>query len=265
MKERIFGYMITEDLWHTFLKFEVDKTYHIHPKAIYTLGFEIHHNMDEARKWTEYNFLKKNIKILKFEVLGKILKNPNSQILQTNKIKIVEIVPPENWQFPFKIIRNDRGLIVEQRFENVFYPYVNEFKTFSYKHKYNDNGDLILENVDDDTYQTSYYYDDQNRLIRECGKYFGERCYFYDDQGLLIKMTEFDERDESETHLEYDEMGNLINDGSGINYTYNDKNQIISERYYSSEYHYEYDDIGNRVKYKSVGYGRKYSYSIKIY
>jgi len=252
----MFGYIITENMRHRHLKFELGRIYHIHPKAMWLLGFDIHLDMDDANKWSDYSILSKNVEILKFEVLGDVIKNPNSGFLQTNKIKIVEVVIPENYQFRFKIIRNDKGLIVEQRFE-----------TFSYKHEYNDNGDLILQEVGNPYYQTSYDYDEQNRIVRECGKYFGERCYFYDDRGLLIKMTEFDvsDRELYEYHYEYDQRGNLIHDDLGTYYTYNDKNQIISERYHSFEYHYEYDDIGNRVKYKSVGCGRKYSYKIKIY
>lgn len=111
-----------------------------------------------------------------------------------------------------------------------------------------------------------YYYDDNDRLIKEISTESDDRFYEYDENGLL-KTLKTNSRFgwSSEERYDYDENGLLLKTvdyasdntiSSEIKYDYNDESELISETqiYYRDndsidiyEIHYTYDSNGNKT------------------
>lgn len=181
------------------------------------------------------------ILIKKFNINGKE---------ETKKVKILK---KEEYTYSGKIKRrSDKGKV-----KNIYIYDENELLVKLWTAAWDNHYDLL-----------SFEYNlEENITERNVAGAYHETQYFYDQQNRLIKEQEFLKKDSlmklTETNYSYDEKGRVIKKESetgSTEYEYNDKDQIvhmiISDKW---AFFYEYDEQGREVYVKETD-GKKQLY-----
>ena len=192
--------------------YKVGKTYTSDKLQICRHGIHFCKKMKDV---IEYYKPTKNFVLLEVEAIGKVITDGDKSV--TDKIKILRIVPPE--EYNFKIYTHeydDKGNMI-----STTYP---DGKKDTYE--YDDKGNVI-SNTSLSGHKITYEYDDKGNMISDTYPSGRKRVYEYDDRGNMIFMTYIsDTYPDGEKHTyEYDEKSNVIShtypDGEKFSYEYN--------------------------------------------
>jgi len=210
------GYKATHNMKCKNFLFEVGKTYEIEGELqICKNGFHFCLKMEETINY--YDPIDKFI-LLEVEALGDIQHKEEKSV--TNRIKILRIVPKE--EYTFKVT----------------------------EYEYDDRGNKISETTPSGD-KWSYKYDDRGNMISVTPPYGDKYSYEYDDRNNRISVT-YSNGDK--WFYEYDDRNNQISatspngDKWSYEYEYDDRNNMISMTYPNGDkWSYEYDDQNNRI------------------
>ncbi len=119
-----------------------------------------------------------------------------------------------------------------------------------------DNGN-ILSKTDALGATLRFTYDQNNRLVAEKDAYENMRFYEYDENGnMIVAIDELNNK----TYMKYDANDNPIQiiagDGTAVNYTYNDRGLLATEKSASGAItRYTYDSGGHLIRKETEGLG----------
>jgi len=213
------GYKATENMKCINLIYEVGKTYTIDSMEICSHGF---HFCKVAKDVLNYYDYDKGFVLLELEILGDVIDEGNKSV--TNKVKVLRIIPKEEYPTLLDIEVDDNGNKLYQK---------DEYEG-DHRYEYDDRGNMIYHtNTCGEEYH--YKYDEQGNMIYYKDSYGREYHWKYDEKGNKIYKQDF-LGNEYHWKYEYDEKGNKIyeKDSNG------------------REYHWQYDEKGNAISLQSA-------------
>ena len=164
-------------------EYKVGKTYTADKMKMCRYGIHFCYDMKDVENYYPHN---EKFVLLEIEILGNVETRGDKSV--TDKIKVLRVIPPEEYTFPANT------------------------------YEYDDRGNVISETTPDGSKYT-YEYDDRNNRISMACPDGSKWTYEYDDRGNRISMT--GPYDYKWTY-EYDDRNNRISEihPDGEKYTY---------------------------------------------